>query len=85
LVFGVGAGVALLVTTVFATVGDGVDAEASGLRGVLVDFGHTGVWALLTAALGIAAAAGTWQHASNVLAGAAGVVYAAFLVALFTA
>ncbi len=85
LLFGVGAGVALVVTAVFATVGDGVDVEASGLRGALVDYGHTVVWALLTAALGIAAATGRWEHASNALAVAAGALYAAFLVALLTA
>jgi len=85
LLFGIGAGVALVVTIVFATVGDGVDAEATGLRGAVVDYGHTLVWAFLALALGIAAVAGRWQRASNALAVAAGVLYGAFLVALFTA
>lgn len=85
LLFGVGAGVALVVTIIFATVGDGVEAEATGLRGAVLDYGHTGVWALLAAALGIAAAAGRWQRASSALAVAAGVLYAVFLAALFTA
>lgn len=85
LLFGIGTGVALVVTIVFATVGDGVDAEATGLRGAVVDYGHTLVWALLALALGIAAVAGRWQRVSNALAVAAGVLYGAFLVALFTA
>lgn len=85
LLFRIGAGVALVVTIIFATVGDGVQTEATGLRGAVVDYGHTAVWALLAAALGIAAATGTWQRASNALAVAAGLLYAAFLAALFTA
>lgn len=85
LLFGIGAGVALVVTLIFATVGDGVEAEAPGLRGAVVDYGHTAVWALLAVALGIAATSGTWQRASNALAVAAGLLYAAFLAALFTA
>lgn len=85
LLFGIGAGVALVVTLIFATVGDGVESEATGLRGAVVDYGHTAVWALLAVALGIAAAAGTWQRASSTLAITAGLLYAAFLAALFTA
>jgi hypothetical protein len=85
LLYGTGAGVALVVAIAFAAVGDGVETEAAGLRGAVVDHGHTGVWALLAVALAIAAATGRWHRVSNGLALAAGVLYAVFLAALLTA
>jgi hypothetical protein len=79
-----GAATAAAVTVVFATVGDGVEVpEATGLRAVVVDVGHTAVWALLTVAFAIAAVRGKWSPLSNRIAVAAGAVYAAFLVAVF--
>lgn len=75
---------ALAVTVVFATVGDGVDApEAGGLRRAVIEGGHILVWALLTVAFGIAAARGSWTRLSNGIAIAAGVTYAVFLIAVF--
>lgn len=80
----VAAAVALVVTVVFATVGDGVDVpDAAGLRAVAVDHGHTLVWILLTLAFAIAALRAKWNPASQVIAVAAGVVYALFLIAVF--
>ncbi|WP_425837577.1 hypothetical protein [Microbacterium sp. PA5] len=75
---------ATAVTVVFATVGDGVEVPgATGLRALVVDVGHTAVWALLAGAFAIAAARGRWTPPSNRLALAAAVVYAVFLVAVF--
>lgn len=75
---------ATAVTVVFATVGDGVDVpDATGPRALVVDVGHTAVWALLAAAFAIAAARGRWTPLSNRIALAAGAVYAVFLVAVF--
>lgn len=81
--FAAGAVVAAVVAVVFATVGDGVDVEADGLRGLLVDHAHTAVWVLLAAALGIAAVAGRWHRVAGWCATAALVLYVAFLAALF--
>lgn len=80
--FAFGAVAAGLVTAVFAVVGDGVNASATGSLGVLLEHGHTAVWALLTAALAWAAVRGRWQRASSALALAALVLYLAFLAAL---
>lgn len=77
--FGAGAAGAGIVTVVFATVGDGVDLPAQGIAGGIIEHGHTGVWALLTAALATAAARGRWQAASGALAGAALVLYVLFI------
>jgi hypothetical protein len=75
---------ALVVTVVFSTVGDGVDVpDAAGLRRVIVDGGHIGVWALLTVAFAIAAVRGRWGRVSNGIALAAGALYAVFLIAVF--
>lgn len=72
------------VTAVFATVGDGVEvADASGLRALVIDVGHTGVWALLTAAFAIAAVRSRWNRVSNGVAVAAGILYLVFLGAVF--
>lgn len=80
-----GAVVAAVVTVVFATAGDGVDApETSGLRRVVIDHGHTATWAALALALGLAATRGRWQRLSQSLALLGGGLYAAFLLALFT-
>ena len=76
--------ISLVVTVVFATVGDGVAvAEATGLRAVVVEAGHTLVWALLAAAFAIAAARARWSRLSNAIAITAGVVYLLFLIAVF--
>jgi hypothetical protein len=82
--FTLAAAVALVVTVIFGTVGDGVDVpEATGLRAFVIDGGHTAVWALLTAAFAIAAVRRRWNPVSNGLAVAAGVIYAVFLIAVF--
>jgi len=82
--FVAGAVAATAVTVVFATIGDGVEVPgATGLRALLVDLGHTAVWALLAAAFAIAAVRGRWTPLSNRIALAAGAVYVAFLVAVF--
>ena len=80
--FALGGVAAGLVTAVFAVVGDGVTATGTGALGVLLEHGHTAVWALLTTALAWAAVQGRWQRASSVLAVAALVLYLAFLAAL---
>jgi hypothetical protein len=75
---------AAAVTAVFATVGDGVEVpDASGLRALVVDAGHTAVWALLALAFAIAAVRGRWTRVSNGIAIAAGILYLVFLVAVF--
>jgi hypothetical protein len=81
--FGAATAVALVVTVVFATVGDGVEAEATGLRAVVIEAGHTLVWALLTVAFAIATVGARWSRLSNAIALAAGVTYAVFLIAVF--
>lgn len=82
--FVVGAVVASAVAVVFGTVGDGVPASGDdGPRGLVVDHGHTLTWVLLALALGLAAVRGRWTAPSQVLAVAAGVVYGAFLLAVF--
>ena len=80
--FAAGALGAAVVTLVFATIGDGVDTEAEGWRGALVDYGHTAVWALLAMALGIAALTGGWHRISGALASVALAVYVLFLMAV---
>lgn len=82
--FAVAAVVAAAVTTVFATVGDGVEVpDASGMRAIIVEAGHTAVWGLLTIAFAIAAFRGRWSRASNGVAMAAGILYLVFLAAVF--
>lgn len=82
--YSVAAAAALVVTVVFGTIGDGVEVpDADGLRALIVDGGHTGVWALLTVAFAIAAVRGRWTRTSNGLALAAGILYGAFLIAVF--
>ena len=66
----------------FATVGDGTASD--GHQGVLLEFGHVGVWALLAAALVVAAVVGRWQRISSIFALGALLLYATFLVALLT-
>ena len=71
------------VTVVFATVGDGVDAQdATGARAAVVDHGHTATWALLASAFVVAAVRGRWARVSQGLATAGGVCYAVFLAAV---
>ncbi|MGN8246117.1 hypothetical protein ACTHAM_003252 [Cellulomonas soli] len=79
-----GAVAASAVALVFATAGDGVDAEAEGLRGVVLDHGHTATWVLLAGALGLTAwgRGPTWLPRTLGYAGLAS--YAAFLLALLT-
>lgn len=82
--YGAGTAVALTVTVVFATVGDGVAvAEATGIRWIIVEFGHTLVWVLLTTAFAIATVRGRWGRLSNGIAVAGGAAYLAFLIAVF--
>ncbi|WP_374978012.1 hypothetical protein ACEYYH_09990 [Microbacterium trichothecenolyticum] len=82
--YGAATAVTLLVAVVFATVGDGVEvAEATGLRAVVIEGGHTLVWVLLTIAFAIAAVRARWSRLSNGVAIAAGVSYAVFLIAVF--
>lgn len=71
---------AAAVATVFATVGDGLDLQAPGWRGLVADQGHTAVWALLAAACAVAGLQGRWSRASSVLATAALGLYVLFLV-----
>lgn len=73
---------AAIITIVFATVGDGVDSDNGGLQGFVIDHGHTAVWALLAAALGIAAVRGSWQQISGALAAAALAIYVVFVGAV---
>jgi len=82
--FAAAAAISTAVTLVFATIGDGVDVpEATGIRSLVVDAGHTAVWALLAVAFAIAAVRGRWTRLSNGIALAGGAVYVAFLVAVF--
>lgn len=84
--YSLAAAVALVITVVFSTIGDGVDVpEATGLRSFAIEGGHTAVWVLLTVAFAIAAVRARWNRVSNIVAVAAGVVYAAFLIAVFVA
>jgi hypothetical protein len=82
--FTAGALVAAAVTIVFATIGDGVSITTQGWAAPVLDYGHTAVWALLTAALGTAALTGRWTRTSGVLAAAALGMYALFLIAVLT-
>ncbi|MBN8424000.1 hypothetical protein JF531_05640 [Microbacterium esteraromaticum] len=82
--FALAAALAVAVAVVFATIGDGVEAEVSGFAGWIIDHAHTAVWVLLAAALAIAAFRGAWTRAAGVVAVIAGLVYAVFLVTLFT-
>jgi peptidoglycan/LPS O-acetylase OafA/YrhL len=77
--FAVGAVLAGIVALVFATVGDGVEADGDGVRGLVVEHAHTAVWALLTGALALAAVRGRWRSASSALAWAALAVYLVFV------
>ena len=82
--YGIAAAGALAVTIIFATVGDGVDVpEATGLRSVVIGFGHTLVWALLTVALLIAAIRRQWSIPSQIVAVAAAMSYGLFLFDVF--
>lgn len=71
---------AAIVTLGFATFGDGTSSGSEA--GLLLEFGHVGVWALLTAALGVAAVVGRWQRISSPFALGALGLYATFVVAL---
>lgn len=86
LMFGGAAVIALIVTVIFLTIGDGVDVpDASGIRAFIVDCGHTAVWVLLSIAFAIAAAAAKWTRVSQAVAVTAGVIYVAFLLSVFVA
>ncbi|MBN7793220.1 hypothetical protein [Microbacterium esteraromaticum] len=82
--FALGAVLAAVVAGIFALIGDGVEVEASGIAGWIIGYAHTAVWVLLAAALTIAAIRGAWTRAAGVVAVVAGVMYAVFLVTLFT-
>jgi len=76
---------ALVVAITFATIGDGVEVrEAAGARLLIVDWGHTLVWVLLTLSFAAAALRGGGDAWANGLAIGAAVAYGAFLVAVFT-
>lgn len=79
IVFIVAATVAAVVTTIFATVGDGVDPGGDGLRGLVMTYGHTATWALLTIAFAVAAVRGAWSRVSQVTAMTGLVMYVVFL------
>ena len=82
--YGIAAAGTLIVTMIFATVGDGVEvSEATGLRHTVIAFGHTLVWALLTVAFVIAAVRGQWSKPSQIVAVAAAISYGLFLFAVF--
>ncbi len=82
--YSLAAAASLVVAVIFGTIGDGVDVpEATGLRAIIVDVGHTAVWVLLTIAFAVAAVRGSWVRAAGAIAVAAGVLYALFLVAVF--
>lgn len=68
---------------IFATIGDGVEVDADGIRKLVVDYGHTAVWVLLALALLLAAVSGRWGRASGVLASIALALYLLFLFAVF--
>lgn len=84
LLFSVAAALALAVTVIFATIGDGVDApEATGLRALIVAHAHTLVWLLLTVAFVIAAVCARWTRLAGAIALASAALYATFLIAVF--
>lgn len=72
----------MIVTLVFAIAGDGVSTDAGGVVGLIVNHAHTLVWALLTVALGTAAALGRWQRLSTAIVVAAVATYAIFVLTL---
>lgn len=78
------AGVAAIIAIVFATIGDGVEAQAQGWAGAIAAYGHTAVWALLAAAFGVAAALGRWQRLSGGLALAALALYLTFVAVVLS-
>lgn len=82
--FALAALAALIIAAVFLTLGDGVDVQADGWRGPVLEWGHALIWLLLAAGLGVAAARHRWNPVSAGLCGAAGVGYLLFLAALFT-
>jgi peptidoglycan/LPS O-acetylase OafA/YrhL len=71
---------AAIVATIFATVGDGVDVQAPGWRGLVADLAHTAVWMLLAGACAVAGLQGRWSRTSGVLATAALALYVVFLI-----
>lgn len=82
--FGCAGSIALAVTGVFLILGDGVDVpEAAGVRRVVIEYGHTTLWALLAIAFFIATVRGRWGRVPNGIALAAGAIYALFLFAVF--
>lgn len=83
LLFAFAAGAALVVSVIFATVGDGVDVpDATGLRAAVVECGHILVWMLLTLAFTIAAVRGRWTRLAGLVALVAGLSYAVFLISV---
>lgn len=81
--FALGALAALVVATIFATVGDGIDAPTDdALRGFVLDHFHTLAWVLLAVAFGIAALLGRWTRASGWVALGGLASYATFVTTL---
>ena len=76
---------AALVTAIFATVGDGVEAtSADPLPGFVIDHFHTLAWVLLAVAFGLAAFLGRWTRPSGWIALGSLASYAAFVATLLT-
>lgn len=83
--FAAGAVGAAIIALVFATIGDGVQLQEPGWRGLVADSGHTAVWVLLAVACAVAALRGHWSRTAGTLATAALGVYALFLLVVLTA
>ncbi|MGC4174996.1 hypothetical protein [Demequina sp.] len=81
---GLGAVVALAVTIVFATIGDGVESQGTGWRAWVIDYGHTITWAFLTVALALVALNWGPRRLRDALFWAALASYAAFMATLLT-
>jgi hypothetical protein len=81
--FGLGALGALVIATIFATIGDGVEAtSADVLPGFVIDHFHTLAWVLLAVAFGLAAFVGRWTRASGWIALGGLASYATFVTTL---
>ena len=81
--FGLGALGALVIATILATVGDGVDAVTEGaLASFVLEHFHTVAWVLLAVAFGLAAFLGRWTRASGWAALGALAAYGTFVTTL---
>lgn len=81
--FGMGAIGALVIATIFATVGDGVDVTTGDpLPSFVIEHFHTLAWVLLALAFGLAAFLGRWTPASGWVALGGLVAYGTFVTTL---